>query len=58
MGAFDDLLAANREFAGRFALSGFDGVAHAGIAMVTALVSLLTRNPRRSNGVRIILVIQ
>ena len=39
MGAFDDLLAANREFAGHFALSGFDGVAHAGIAMVTCMDS-------------------
>ena len=39
MGAFDDLLAANREFAGRFTLSGFDGVAHAGVAMVTCMDS-------------------
>ena len=39
MGAFDDLLAANREFAGHFALSGFDGVAHAGVAMVTCMDS-------------------
>lgn len=36
---FDDLLAANREFAKDFALSGFDGVAHAGIALVTCMDS-------------------
>ncbi len=39
MGAFDDLLAANREFADQFTLSGFDGVAHAGVAMVTCMDS-------------------
>ncbi|CAA9340183.1 MAG: Carbonic anhydrase, beta class [uncultured Nocardioidaceae bacterium] len=37
--AFEDLLAANREFAGDFALSGFDGVAHAGVAIVTCMDS-------------------
>ena len=37
--AFDDLLAANREFASAFALSGFDGVAHAGVAIVTCMDS-------------------
>ncbi|HET6167856.1 MAG TPA: carbonic anhydrase [Marmoricola sp.] len=36
---FDDLLAANREFAKDFGLSGFDGVAHAGIALVTCMDS-------------------
>ncbi|MGO4257345.1 beta-class carbonic anhydrase [Marmoricola sp. RAF53] len=36
---FDDLLAANREFAADFTLSGFDGVAHAGIAIVTCMDS-------------------
>jgi len=36
---FDDLLAANREFADHFTLSGFDGVAHAGIALVTCMDS-------------------
>ena len=36
---FDDLLAANRDFAEDFNLSGFDGVAHAGIAMVTCMDS-------------------
>lgn len=38
-GAFDDLLAANRSFADTFRLSGFDGVAHAGVAMVTCMDS-------------------
>ena len=37
--AFDDLLAANRKFADTFALSGFDGVAHAGVAIVTCMDS-------------------
>jgi carbonic anhydrase len=36
---FDDLLAANKEFADRFDHSGFDGVAHAGIAIVTCMDS-------------------
>ena len=36
---FDDLLAANREFAADFDLGGFDGVAHAGIAIVTCMDS-------------------
>lgn len=37
--AFDDLLAANRAFADTFSLSGFDGVAHAGVAVVTCMDS-------------------
>lgn len=37
--AFDDLLAANRTFADGFEMSGFDGVAHAGVAMVTCMDS-------------------
>ena len=36
---FNDLLAANREYAEDFGLSGFDGIAHAGIAMVTCMDS-------------------
>ena len=36
---FDDLLAANRAYADDFALSGFDGIAHAGVAMVTCMDS-------------------
>lgn len=38
-GAFDDLLDANREFATTFSLSGFDGIAHAGVAIVTCMDS-------------------
>ncbi|MGH9134052.1 MAG: beta-class carbonic anhydrase [Ilumatobacteraceae bacterium] len=38
-GRFDDLLAANREFAATFQLRGFDGVAHAGVAVVTCMDS-------------------
>ncbi len=36
---FDDLLKANREFADHFELGGFDGVAHAGVAIVTCMDS-------------------
>ena len=36
---FDDLLAANRKFAETFGLSGFDGVAHAGVGVVTCMDS-------------------
>jgi len=36
---FDDLLTANREFASHFTLGGFDGVAHAGVAIVTCMDS-------------------
>ena len=36
---FDDLLAANRSYADEFGLSGFDGIAHAGVAMVTCMDS-------------------
>ncbi len=36
---FDDLLAANQHFAETFDLGGFDGVAHAGIALVTCMDS-------------------
>jgi len=36
---FDDLLAANRRYAESFSLSGFDGIAHAGVAMVTCMDS-------------------
>lgn len=39
---FDDLLAANRAFAETFDSSGFDGVAHAGIAIVTCMDSRIT----------------
>ena len=36
---FEDLLAANRTWAARFTLSGFDGVAHRGVAVVTCMDS-------------------
>ncbi len=36
---FDDILAANQKFAETFDLAGFDGVAHAGIAVVTCMDS-------------------
>lgn len=39
MADFDDLLAANEAFAENFALSGFDGIARAGVAMVTCMDS-------------------
>lgn len=38
-GEFDDLIEANRTFAQTFTLGGFDGVAHAGIAIVTCMDS-------------------
>jgi carbonic anhydrase len=47
---FDDLLAANREFADHFTLSGFDGVAHAGIALVTCMDSRI--DPLRMLGLK------
>ncbi len=39
MSDFDDLLAANAEFAADFDLGGFDGVAHSGVALVTCMDS-------------------
>jgi len=36
---FEDLLAANAEYAANFAYSGFDGIAHAGIGVVTCMDS-------------------
>src|ERR671915_1552098 len=39
MGDFDDLLEANRAYAESFSLGGFDGVAHAGVAIVTCMDS-------------------
>ena len=39
VGDFDDLITANREFATDFDLGGFDGVAHAGVAIVTCMDS-------------------
>ena len=37
MGDFDDLIRANQTFAASFDLAGFDGVAHAGVAIVTCM---------------------
>lgn len=39
MSDFDDLLESNRRFADNFALGGFDGVARAGVAVVTCMDS-------------------
>lgn len=36
---FEDLLAANREYAADFHMGGFDGIAHAGVAIVTCMDS-------------------
>jgi len=47
---FDDLLAANRLFADDFALGGFDGVAHAGVALVTCMDSRI--DPLRMLGLK------
>ncbi|HEU5039166.1 MAG TPA: carbonic anhydrase [Nocardioides sp.] len=48
--SFDDLLAANREFAADFDLSGFDGIAHAGVAIVTCMDSRI--DPLRMLGLK------
>jgi carbonic anhydrase len=47
---FADLLAANREFAETFDLGGFDGVAHAGVAVVTCMDSRI--DPLRMLGLK------
>jgi carbonic anhydrase len=47
---FDDLLEANRTFASSFALAGFDGVAHAGVAIVTCMDSRI--DPLRLVGLK------
>ncbi|MGO1405024.1 MAG: beta-class carbonic anhydrase [Agrococcus casei] len=39
--AFDDLLAANREYAETFDMQGFDGIAQKGVAVVTCMDSRL-----------------
>ena len=48
--SFDDLLDANRVFADSFALAGFDGIAHAGVAVVTCIDSRI--DPLRMLGLR------
>jgi carbonic anhydrase len=47
---FDDLMAANRDFAADFDLGGFDGVAHAGVAIVTCMDSRI--DPLRLVGLK------
>jgi len=47
---FDDLVAANRAFAETFELGGFDGVAHAGVAIVTCMDSRI--DPLRMLGLQ------
>ena len=47
---FDDLLDANRRFADSFTLAGFDGVAHAGVAVVTCMDSRI--DPLRMVGLK------
>ena len=50
MADFDDLIAANRTFAASFDLRGFDGVARAGVAIVTCMDSRI--DPLRMLGLR------
>lgn len=47
---FDDLLAANADFAVTFDLAGFDGVAHSGVAVVTCMDSRI--DPLRMLGLK------
>ncbi|UDY22383.1 beta-class carbonic anhydrase [Nocardioides sp. Kera G14] len=50
MGDFDDLLAANKDFAADFQFGGFDGVARAGVALVTCMDSRI--DPLRMLGLK------
>ncbi len=50
MGDFDDLIKANKEFAATFEFAGFDGVAHAGVAIVTCMDSRI--DPLRMLGLQ------
>ena len=50
MDDFTDLIAANKTFADDFALGGFDGVAHAGVAIVTCMDSRI--DPLRMLGLQ------
>ena len=49
--AFDDLLAGNADYKNRFSLGGFDGIAHAGVAMVTCMDSRI--EPLEMIGLRV-----
>ena len=48
---FDDLLEGNAEYRERFSLGGFDGIAHAGVAMVTCMDSRI--EPLEMIGLRV-----
>ncbi|MGV3562079.1 MAG: beta-class carbonic anhydrase [Nocardioides sp.] len=50
MNTFEDLLSANREFATDFAFGGFDGIAKAGVAIVTCMDSRI--DPLRMIGLQ------
>ena len=50
MDDFEDLLAANRDYAASFELSGFDGIARAGVAIVTCMDSRI--DPLRLIGLK------
>ena len=50
VGSFDDRLSANRTYAKTAPVKGFDGVAHAGVAMVTCMDSRI--DPLRMVGLR------
>ena len=50
MGDFDDLLTANSDYAANFDLAGFDGVARAGVAIVTCMDSRI--DPLRMVGLK------
>ncbi|WP_232679907.1 carbonic anhydrase [Nocardioides sp. R-C-SC26] len=50
MAEFDDLIAANAEFAKDFAYAGFDGIARAGVAIVTCMDSRI--DPLRMIGLK------
>ena len=48
---FDDLLEGNAEYRERFSLGGFDGIAHAGVGMVTCMDSRI--EPLEMIGLRV-----
>jgi carbonic anhydrase len=48
---FDDLLTKNRGYVASFSLNGFDGIAHAGVAMVTCMDSRI--EPLEMIGLRV-----
>ena len=43
--SFDDLLSANRSYAESFSRKGIDGIAHAGVAIVTCMDSRIDPLP-------------